>query len=110
MSEMNGAGTTNRKFQSGKAAKKIAQQVSAAKALAEGGPESEEAKAIMEQYRQSRGPSLYEQHLDKNPTTNASSASSSTGVKRKAFDRDVVSAYLRLLTISIISIRYGNEY
>lgn len=94
---MNGIGTMNRKFQSGKAAKKIAQQVSAAKALVEGGPESAEAKAILEQYRQARGPSLYEQHLDKNPNANASNSSSSSGVggvKRKAFDRDVVRLFV----------------
>ena len=87
---MQGAGTTNRKFQSGKVAKKTAQQISAAKALAENEPDSVEAlqtKAIMTEYREKRGLTLMEQHLEKQ---GKSGTSSSGANKRKSFDRDEV--------------------
>ncbi len=92
---MKGIGTKNRQFQSGRAANKIAQQMSAARdAAAENEPESEETrrtKEIMAEFREKRGLTLMEQHLE-NQKIGQKTSSSSAAAKRKAFDRDSVSS------------------
>ncbi len=96
--EMNGIGSQNRKFQTGKVAKKAAAtMVGIKQQLEEGdGAQSEEALrtvAVLAEYREKRGATLMEQHLEKKKEKDAKSGGSSGGggTKRKAFDRDEVS-------------------
>lgn len=91
---MAGIGTQNRKFQTGKVAKKTAGEIAAAKDAAASAPKTEEelrTAAIMAEYREKRGQTLMEQHMEKTMSGTVSSNSRGVGQKRKEFDRDEVS-------------------
>eukprot|EP01041_Mallomonas_annulata_P001560 gene1560-3015_t len=79
----------NRQFQSGKVAKKAAaellRQREAERARCEDPEETARTQAILDEYRELRGPSLMEAHLEKKQKTKKSSEG---GEVRRPFDRE----------------------
>jgi hypothetical protein len=92
VSALNETTITNRKFQTGKRARQLSQEVSSMKTEISGDSEvlarARQAETMMDELKSQRGPSLMDQHMQHRLQHRADQGA----VKRRAFDRDLVSS------------------